>query len=83
MKWSPLPEMTIKKGNKAPADGVLIPELNYRNYRTLEDLAPELDKILKGSDLPRCTEPSTWENPLLWGVFGVLVGGIAVAVVIK
>lgn len=83
MKWSPLPEVTIKKGSRAPADGVLIPEQNYRNYRTLEDIQPELNKILTGNDLALCEEPSAWQNPLLWGFIGVALGGVAIAVVKK
>jgi len=76
--------VTIKKGNKAPADGVLVPELNYRNYRSLEELQPELNKIIYGkADLPLCSEPSLWESPLLWGAIGVIVGGFTIAKVIK
>lgn len=59
--------------------GIIVPELNYRNYRTLEELQPELLNLTK--ELPRCEEPGTLENPLLWGVIGVLVGAVAVGII--
>ena len=80
MKWSDLPETTIKKGMKAEFDGVLVPELNYRNYRTLDDLAPELNKLMKGNDVIFCDDTTIWESPILWAVVGVFVGGFVVKV---
>ena len=85
MKWSDKPEVTIKKGNKATFDGVLVPEQNYRNYSDLVDLQPDLEKMLHGGDFSLCEAPTTpvLQSPLFWGVVGTVFGGFVIAKVLK
>jgi hypothetical protein len=75
MEWSTQPEVTMKAGAKAPFEGILMPEMNYRNYKAFEDMSTATDSFLKTSGLP-CSDPD-WITPVLWGVVGFAVGAMA------
>lgn len=70
MVWSSEPETTLKTGEKAEFDGVLVPDLNYRNYKTFEAIVPELAKI------EEIESKESGISPVLWFLVGALVGGL-------
>jgi hypothetical protein len=76
MLWSKQPEMTLKKDDKAPFPGVLVPELNYKNYKTFEITSPQILKIIEGNAVPVHYEESAsvLASPVLWGIIGVCFG---------
>jgi len=78
MTWSKTPELTIKKGEPAKYQGVLVPELNYKNYKTFEAVAPEMEKLM-GVEISDAQNSSLLTN-ILWGLAGVAVGAVAVSI---
>lgn len=77
MQWSKTPEMTLKKGDPAEFHGVLVPDLNYKNYKSLEAINPVVMQSLEEYPLNCPSEVSI--SPLIWFLGGVLLGGLAVA----
>ncbi len=78
MQWSNLPEVRIKTDEKALYEGILIPELNYRNYKTFEKVNPEIQKLTK-VEISQENSNNLF-NDILWFGAGVLIGGIAVKI---
>ncbi len=83
MEWSKAPETVLKIGDFAPYEGVLVPPLNYKNYKTFERIKPEFDRLMDTADLPMCNEPGVLGSHVFWGVIGVLVGGAGMAWALK
>lgn len=77
MQWSKTPEMTLKTGDRAKFNGVLIPDLNYRNYKSLEAINPIVMQGLE--EYPQNCSHDFDISPLIWFVGGALIGGLAVA----
>lgn len=78
MKWSSLPELTVKKGDPAKYQGVLVPELNYKNYKTFEAVTPEVKK-LAAVEVVQANNSDLFHD-ILWFVVGAAVGALAVSV---
>lgn len=76
MVWSKTPETVTKKGNE---NYVLVPELNYKNYKTLEAMAPELVRLTE--DYPQNCPSDFSLAPLVWLVGGAILGGLVTTVV--
>lgn len=76
MTWSKQPEMTLKKGDTATFPGVLVPELNYKNYKTFEITSPQVMKVIEDKGVPVHFEdsPSIFASPILWAIIGGLTG---------
>ena len=79
VQWSKTPETPVRAGSKAPFTGVLLPEENYRNYKSFEQMQPVYDKLVKAGDLPVCSEPGVLSSPFFWGSIGIIAGAIAEA----
>ncbi len=83
MTWSKQPEVTLKKGDTAIFEGVLVPELNYKNYKTFEVTSPQIMKAIEGNNVPMHYQdsPSIFKSPTLWAIIGGFTGyGIARAI---
>jgi hypothetical protein len=76
LEWSKAPETILKVGDFAPFEGVLVPPLNYQNYKTIEKMLPQFEKFVSKADVPM--EKSVFDSPIFWGVLGALIGGAAV-----
>ncbi len=76
MTWSKQPEMTLKKGDTATFPGVLVPELNYKNYKAFEMTSPQIMKVIENKGVPVHFEdsPSILSSPILWAVIGAAAG---------
>ncbi len=63
----------IKKNERAKYDGVLMPELNYRNYKELEEINPKVVEMVK-AECVESQNTSVWASPFLWVVIGFAAG---------
>lgn len=71
--WSSLPEIHLKKGDVAPNEGVLVPDLNYRNYKADEEYNKYLiEKAAEktGPQVVTIDELSGWDK-LKWFLLGI------------
>lgn len=80
LNWDRQPELILKKGNSSPFTGILIPDQNYRNYKTLEVSNTELMEKLEESRVPlvcpSCEDSNCVFNSIIFGLLGLAVGGI-------
>jgi len=74
LQWDPKAETILKKDDPAPYSGVLVPDINYQNYKSLElyslsaaDLGPKIVCPEESSDLG---------TKVFIGVVAFLVGGL-------
>lgn len=70
--------MTLKKGDAAKYDGVLIPGLNYKNYKTFEKTSDQMQKLAAVEAVQ--SQSSTFFNAVLWFVVGAAAGALAISV---
>ncbi len=73
LNWADKPELELKKNERAPWAGILMPEQNYRNYKELEEREPETVRILQKECLEVCETP-VWKSPFLWLIIGFGAG---------
>lgn len=78
MKWSKTPELTLKKNETAKFSGVLVPELNYQNYKTFENTFPEMEKRASVQKV-EC-ETNNIFNIVLWTAIGFVAGALVVQI---
>jgi len=77
-KWSNLPEVVMKTGDKAKYSGVLVPDLNYQNYKTFEKELPEVKKLATVQIIEADNNHAF--DDVLWFLGGLVVGIFAVEV---
>ncbi len=70
MTWSSQPEVETKFRD---SPYVLVPDMNYRNYKSLEFYQPEYEKRMAQGE-----ECLYSESPLIWGILGAIVGGLLI-----
>ncbi len=73
LNWDSLPEMVIKKNERAAYSGILIPDLNYQNYKELEAENPQIVKMIQ-AECVESDRTAWYESPYLWTAVGFIVG---------
>lgn len=75
--WDKNPEIQLKKSKPAPYTGVLMPEQNYRNYKTFEESNEALMQKVEGSKSILSCPDCDCINPVLYGIVFVGLGFVA------
>lgn len=78
VKWSNLPEMHLKKDEPAKYQGILVPELNYKNYKTFEAVTPQVEKLASVQVVEAQSE--SFFHAVLWFIVGAAVGALVVQI---
>lgn len=76
MQWGPDPEVLIKKGEPADYDGVLLPEINYKNYKKFEQFQPTLMQTIEGNNTPIVCPDG--EKEKIWTFVVAMAAGFAI-----